>query len=132
MLTSVITKDGPKGMTAKMIRAGTRVSAGARRKITRSAWAGMMSSLNISLIGSAMGWRGRKGEGPDGLLLDPAKGGGLRHQATPDLLGGPRDPGAADPNGHSMQHFPQGEDLALGLEDRTSTRLYSSHSTISY
>ena len=47
---------GPKGITANISRAVMATTAGASRKMTRSAASGTMSSLVIILIVSAKGW----------------------------------------------------------------------------
>ena len=53
--------EGPMGITAKMIRAGTSDITGARVCTQGLAWEGVMSSLRASLIPSAIGCSSPKG-----------------------------------------------------------------------
>ena len=46
----------PKGMNARAVATGMNANAGASQNSDRSAFAGMISSLNASLMPSASGW----------------------------------------------------------------------------
>src|SRR5215203_331433 len=57
MLTSAMTaQSGPNGITEKTMKAEATAMYGAKKKIQRSAFSGMKSSLVSSLSPSAIGW----------------------------------------------------------------------------